>query len=472
MTDLSDLPARDLLAMFRSREASPTEVWADVERRIATWEPSIAALWVYDPQSAREEAAEATERWAKSAPKGPLDGVPVTIKELIATKGTPVPNGTAATTLVPAPEDAPPAARLREDGAIIFAKTTCPDYGMLSSGLSSFHKLSRNPWDVRLNPGGSSAGASAAAAAGFGPLHLGTDIGGSIRIPAGLTGTVGFKPSYGRVPIDPTYIGRVAGPMTRTVADAALMMATLSRPDVRDPTRLPPSAIDWNDLSLDPKRLRIGVMAEAGCGLPVDPDVAAALADCAHALKDAGAIVEPTPGILTRAMLDGFDRFFRARFWATMSALPDDKSAMVLPYIREWAAGAAALSGTDVAEAFDQIQAIKAAAAAPFARFDAILSPVNPQASWPAEWASPLDDPARPFEHIAFTLPWNVCEQPAISVNGGFTGNGLPIGVQIVGPRYADAFVLKLAALLTKIVDAEPRWGNLHPSGAGPVSKA
>lgn len=466
MTDLSDIPASDLLAMFRTRQTSPAEVWADIERRIAAWEPSIAALWAYDPESARADAAAATERWAKGAPKGPLDGVPVTIKDLIATKGTPVPNGTAATTLVPAPEDAPPAARLREDGAIIFAKTTCPDYGMLSSGLSSFHKLSRNPWDIRLNPGGSSAGAAAAAAAGLGPLHLGTDIGGSIRIPAGLTGTVGFKPSYGRVPIDPTYIGRVAGPMTRTVADAALMMATLSRPDVRDPTGLPPSAIDWSDFTLDPKGLRIGVMAEAGCGLSVDPDVSAALADCARALKEAGAVIEPIPGILTRAMLDGFDHFFRARFWATMSALPDDKGAMVLPYIREWAAGAAVLSGTDVAAAFDQIQAIKAAAAAPFARFDAILSPVNPQVSWPAEAASPIDDPARPFEHIAFTLPWNVGEQPAISVNGGFTGNGLPIGVQIVGPRYADGFVLMLAALLTHAVDAQPRWASLHPSAA------
>ncbi|HEU00675.1 MAG TPA: amidase, partial [Aurantimonas coralicida] len=168
MTDLSDIPASDLLAMFRTRQTSPAEVWADIERRIAAWEPSIAALWAYDPESARADAAAATERWAKGAPKGPLDGVPVTIKELIATKGTPVPNGTAATTLVPAPEDAPPAARLREDGAIIFAKTTCPDYGMLSSGLSSFHKLSRNPWDIRLNPGGSSAGAAAAAAAGLG----------------------------------------------------------------------------------------------------------------------------------------------------------------------------------------------------------------------------------------------------------------------------------------------------------------
>ena len=157
--------------------------------------------------------------------------MPTTIKDNIATKGEPVPLGTAASELKPAPVDAPPVARLREAGAVLFAKTTMPDYGMLSSGLSSFHTLTRNPWDLTRNPGGSSAGAGAGAAAGYGPLHLGTDIGGSVRLPAGWCGLVGFKPSGGRVPIDPPYIGRVAGPLTRSVADAALMMATLAQPD-------------------------------------------------------------------------------------------------------------------------------------------------------------------------------------------------------------------------------------------------
>ena len=156
------------------------------------------------------------------------------IKENIATKGVPVPLGTAATELVPAAEDAPPAARLREAGAVLIGKTTMPDYGMLSSGLSSFHALTRNPWDLSKGPGGSSAGAGAAAAAGYGPLHVGTDIGGSIRLPAGWCGVFGLKPSNGRIPITHPYYGRVAGPMTRSVADAALMMQVLSRPDARD----------------------------------------------------------------------------------------------------------------------------------------------------------------------------------------------------------------------------------------------
>src|SRR5581483_7272221 len=150
----------------------------------------------------------------------------------------------AATILAPASADAPPAARAREAGAVILGKTTMPDYGMLSSGLSSFHPLTRNPWDLRRNPGGSSAGAAAAGAAGYGPLHLGTDIGGSIRLPAGWCGVVGLKPSFGRVPIDPPYIGRVAGPLTRTVADCALLMQVLSQPDCRDHMCLPPADIE------------------------------------------------------------------------------------------------------------------------------------------------------------------------------------------------------------------------------------
>ena len=182
--------------------------------------------------------------------------MPITIKENIATKGVPVPLGTAATELVPAAADAPPAARVREAGAIILAKTTMPDYGMLSSGLSSFHPLSRNPWDVRKGPGGSSAGGGAAAAAGYGPLHIGTDIGGSLRLPASWCGIFSLKPSLGRIPIDPPYTGRAAGPMTRTVADAALMMQVLSQPDVRDSMSLPAQDIAWGQFNQGAERLR------------------------------------------------------------------------------------------------------------------------------------------------------------------------------------------------------------------------
>src|SRR6266853_4156182 len=224
VASLHDLSAVDLIAGFRAKQFSPTEVLEDVLSHIAVWEPHFKALYAFDPEGARAVAKASTERWHNGEPSGSLDGVPVTIKDNIATKGVPVPLGAATNKLVPAAADAPPAARLREAGAVIFSKTTMPDYGMLSSGLSSFHPLTRNPWDLGKNPGGSSAGAAAAAAAGYGPLHLGTDIGGSVRLPAGWCGVVGLKPSFGRVPVSPAYVGRVAGPMTRTVDDAALMM--------------------------------------------------------------------------------------------------------------------------------------------------------------------------------------------------------------------------------------------------------
>src|SRR6187399_27960 len=224
VTSLHDLSAVDLLAGYRAKQFSPSEVLEEVLAHVAVWEPHIKALYLFDPEGARATARASTDRWQKGEPMGTLDGVPATIKDNIATKGQPIPLGAASVKLMPAEKDAPPAARLRESGAIIFAKTTMPDYGMLSSGLSSFHPLTRNPWDLSKNPGGSSSGAGAAAAAGYGPFHVGTDIGGSIRLPAGWCGVFGLKPSFGRVPVDPPYYGRVAGPMTRTVQDAALMM--------------------------------------------------------------------------------------------------------------------------------------------------------------------------------------------------------------------------------------------------------
>jgi aspartyl-tRNA(Asn)/glutamyl-tRNA(Gln) amidotransferase subunit A len=438
-------PADTLLDGFRSGSLSPLDCWLAVEQQIAAMEPRISALYAYDPERARREAAASTERWRRGEPIGPLDGLPVTVKELIATAGDPVPLGTAATPLVPAAQDAPAAARLREAGAIIFAKTTCPDYGMLSSGLSSFHPLSRNPWDLTKNPGGSSAGAAAAAAAGYGPLHVGTDIGGSIRIPAGWTGLFGFKPSNGRVPIDPYYVGRCAGPMTRTVDDAVLMMNVLSQPDPRDGMSLPPAEIDWFSRDLDLEGMRIGLMLDAGCGLPVDAEIRDAVSAAARQFEAAGAIIEEVPPLLTRAMLDGLNDFWRARFWGEISSLPEERRRLILPYIRAWAAGAQAISGVEAVRGFDQTMAMRRACGALFQTVDAVLSPTNPVVSFPAESASPTDDPSRPFEHIAFTVPWNMSEQPAASINCGFSRSGMPIGMQIVGPRFADLLVLQLS---------------------------
>jgi aspartyl-tRNA(Asn)/glutamyl-tRNA(Gln) amidotransferase subunit A len=347
---------------------------------------------------------------------------------------------------------------------VILAKTTMPDYGMLSSGLSSFHPLTRNPWDPSRGPGGSSAGAAAAAAAGYGPLHVGTDIGGSVRLPAGWCGIVALKPSAGRVPIHPPYAGRVAGPMTRNVEDCALMMGVLSQPDVRDPTSLPPASIDWSALERDVVGLRIGLLTDAGWGLPVDPEIARAVDAAARAFATAGARVEPVAPFMTRAMIDGMDDFWRMRAWLDIAALPQARRARVLPFIAEWARGGAELSGERVFRGFSQMAAIRDAALAACARFDVLLSPTAPIPAFAAELPTPTDDPARPFEHIAFTLPFNMSEQPAASVNAGYTRDGLPIGLQIAGRRHDDLGVLQVARAWERL--RPPQRGWPEPPGA------
>src|ERR1700732_402464 len=399
VTSLHDLSAVDLLAGFRSEQFSPSEVLEDVLAHVALWEPHIKALYAFDPEGARAAAKASTVRWQRGEPMGPLDGVPATIKENIATKGVPVPLGAATGTLAPAAKDAPPAARLREAGAVIFSKTTMPDYGMLSSGLSSFHPLTRNPWDLSKNPGGSSSGAGAAGAAGYGPLHLGTDIGGSLRLPAGWCGLVALKPSLGRVPVDPPYVGRVVGPMTRTVEDAALMMSVMSQPDRRDGMSLPPDDINWKALDKSPRQLRIGLMLDLNVGQPLEKDVRDVSVKAAKAFESAGALVTEVKGILTREMLDGLDNFWRARLWDDLSQLTSAEREKALPYILQWAARGARRSGVDGGRGFNATMAMRAAAGKLFAELDYVISPVSPVVKFAAELAAPLNDPDRPFEH-------------------------------------------------------------------------
>jgi aspartyl-tRNA(Asn)/glutamyl-tRNA(Gln) amidotransferase subunit A len=458
ITSLHDLSATDLLAGYRAKQFSPSEVMEEVLAHVAVWEPHVHALYLCDPDRARAVARASTERWQKGELMGTLDGVPVTIKDNIATKGQPVPLGAASVRHVPAEKDAPPAARLREAGAVIFSKTTMPDYGMLSSGLSSFHPLTRNPWDLTKNPGGSSAGAGAAGAAGYGPLHLGTDIGGSVRLPACWCGLVALKPSNGRVPVDPPYVGRVAGPMTRIVDDAALMMNVLSRPDRRDGMSLPAHEINWKALEKSPRKLRLGLMLDLGVGQALEKEVRDVAVKAAKAFESAGAVVTEIDGILTREMLDGLDNFWRARMWDDLSKLSPAERAKTLPYIHQWGEAGAKLSGVDVIRGFNMTMAIRAAAAKLFCDFDYIISPVSPVVNFPAEFASPLNDPAKPFEHIGYTVPWNMSENPAVSINGGYDKSGFPIGVQIIGRRFDDIGVLGMAKAFEGLRGPQKPW--------------
>ncbi len=458
MTVIHDMSAGELLASYRTKRLSPVEVVDAVIIHIEKWEPRIKALYAPDFDGSRKAARESEKRWQAGKPQGALDGVPITIKENIATKGVPVPLGTAATELVPAAADAPAAARVREAGAIILSKTTMPDYGMLSSGRSSFHALTRNPWNLAWNPGGSSAGAGAAAAAGYGPLHLGTDIGGSVRLPASWNGIFTLKPSNGRVPVDPPFLGRIVGPMTRKVADSALLLAEISKPDWRDHMSLPPADINWLASPLDPKGLRVGLHLDAGCGMPVESETQAAVEAAAKLFADSGAQVAPLPPFMTPEMLRLQDIFWRVRSWNDFAALSHEKQARVLPFIADWCRGGADISGRDVIRGVNNYMAIRAAAVKATQPFDYVLSPTSPVPTYPAEWEMPSNSVERAMDHIGFTMPYNMSEQPASSINCGYTKDGKPIGLQIAGRRFDDLGVMRLSRWFEQARGAQKPW--------------
>ena len=460
-SQLYELSASELVDAYSRGTISPVEVVRSVLDHIDRWEPHLQATYLLRPDLALDQAHASQARWHRREPCGPLDGVPTTIKENIATVGDPLPAGTAAVDLVPAAVDAPPAARLREAGAIMVSKTTMPDYGMLSSGLSTFHSLARNPWDLSKTPGGSSAGAGAAAAAGYGPLHIGTDIGGSLRLPAGWCGIFSLKPSLGRVPIDPPYTGRAAGPMTRRVADSALMMQVLSKPDARDSMSLPFQPITWDQFDQGAgflKGLKIGLLMEAGCGLPVEPEVQNAVLRAAQLFEQAGATVESMKPFMTQTMLEGLDHFWRMRSHLDLAALPPDRKARVLPYILQWADSAAEFTGEQVYFAASQSHATRLASVNACRSFDYIISPTAPMPAFAAELPSPTNDPLHGLEHIGFTVPYNMSEQPAASINCGYTRDGLPIGLQIAGQRFDDLGVLQVSRAFELIRDPQRPW--------------
>ncbi|HVJ24814.1 MAG TPA: amidase family protein, partial [Burkholderiales bacterium] len=319
MAAIHERSAAELAAMYASGELSPVQVTRTLLERIAAWEPRINAMYRVSRDAALAAAAASEARWRAGRPLSALDGVPLTIKENIATRGDPSPVGTRANEDAPLQAaDAPSAARAREAGLVILGKTTMPDFGMLSSGVSSLHGVTRNPWHLERNPSGSSSGAAAAAVAGYAPLHLGTDIGGSVRLPATHCGLFALKPSLGRVPVLPPYLGRVAGPMTRSLADAALLMGVVARPDARDFMSLPYQELNFANVAEskrppEPRRLRIGFLPDMGVGLEVEPEVRAAAEAAATALAGAGCAVESLRSFLTEEMADGMSRFFEAR---------------------------------------------------------------------------------------------------------------------------------------------------------------
>jgi len=445
--ELHDLSAAQLSAGYSSRRISPVDVTKALLARIESCEPALNAMYVVDVDGALAAAAASEARWHGGQPRGALDGVPITIKENIATKGLPSPLGTAATELVPASADAPPAARVGEAGCVVLGKTTMPDFGMLSSGVSSFHGVTRNPWNTARNPFGSSSGAAAGLAAGYAPLAIGTDIGGSVRLPAAATGTFALKPSLGRIPIHPPYLGRVAGPMTRTVADAAALMNVLTLPDARDYMALAHEPRDWSaGLDGSVRGVRIGLCLDIGMGMDVQPAVRSAVEAAAKVFESAGTIVEPIEPFLSEEIFAGLDAFFAARLLADVDLLPAARQEAALPFVIAWCRRAREWTATDALGALNQIMLMREKTHAAMQPYDFILSPTSPITAYDAEEAAPGSDPERALPHVGFTAPFNFSEQPAASVPCGFDDEGLPIGLQIAGHRFDDAGVLRAAS--------------------------
>jgi aspartyl-tRNA(Asn)/glutamyl-tRNA(Gln) amidotransferase subunit A len=464
MAAIHERSAAELAQAYASGELSPVHAARAALERIGAWEPRINAMYRVHHDGALEQARASEARWRAGRPLSALDGVPITIKENIYTRGDPAPIGTRANEDAQMqPADAPSAARVREAGCVILGKTTMPDFGMLSSGVSSLHGVTRNPWNLEHNPSGSSSGAAAAAVAGYGPLHLGTDIGGSVRLPATHCGIFALKPSLGRVPVHPPYMGRVVGPMTRTVADAALLMNIIARPDARDFMGLPYQECNFGAIApVDPRRLRIGFLPDMGVGLQVQPQVRAAAEAAATALAGAGCAVESCRSFLTEAMLDGMCRFFEARSHNDLMQLSSGKREKVLPFVSEWCTWRAAqFTGREVMQAYTLVMAMREAAVAAIQPYDFILSPVSPIVAYEAELPAPGNDPRHALPHIAFTVPYNMSEQPAASVNWSYSSEGLPIGVQVIGRRFDDVGVLGLARLIEQLRPQQRPWPEL-----------
>jgi aspartyl-tRNA(Asn)/glutamyl-tRNA(Gln) amidotransferase subunit A len=448
-TDAALLSATELIAHYRRKTLSPVEATRAVLGRIERFDGAINAFCLVDPERALASARASEERWRRGAPVGMVDGVPATIKDVTLTRGWPTLRGSRAIARdQPWEEDAPVTARLREQGAVLIGKTTTPEFGWKAVTDSPLTGITRNPWDLAKTPGGSSGGAAAACALGLGALHIGTDGGGSIRIPAGFTGIFGLKPSFGRVPAWPlSPFGTVAhvGPMTRTVADAALMLNVLALLDVRDWHALPHDGRDHRIGLQDGVRgLKIAFSPTLGYA-EVDPEVAGLVASAAAVFAELGAHVEETdPGFADPRAT--FVAHWYAAAANVLRGYDERQRAAMDKGLVEIAAEGARIGLLDYLEAVARRGALGAHMRAFHERFDLLLTPTLPIAAFAAgvERADPTRQ-ERWFDWAPFSNPFNLTQQPAASVPCGFTAAGLPVGLQIVGPMYDDALVLRAA---------------------------
>jgi aspartyl-tRNA(Asn)/glutamyl-tRNA(Gln) amidotransferase subunit A len=447
---LADLSATELLPLYRKKELSPVDVTKAVLTRIDGFQGRFLPFCHLDPQAALADAELSEARWLRGRPLGLVDGIPTTVKDLILTKGWPTLRGSRTVDAAQAwTEDAPAVARLREHGAVIVGKTTTPEFGWKGVCDSPLGGATRNPWDPRMTPGGSSGGAAVAAALGMGCLHIGTDGGGSIRIPASFTGIFGLKPTFGLVPAFPlSPFGRVAhlGPMTRSVADAARMLTVMAEPDIRDWHSLPHIKRDFS-IGLDSGIAGVRIALSLTLGyVEVDPQVRALVKAVAGVLADLGAIVEECdPGFADPTAI--FEAHWFSGAANLRRSIPKSKWPLMDPGLTRFADAGERIGHMDYLEAVDRCGALGTHMGLFHERFDILLTPSVPIAAFEVNRVAPSGsaDPGNWVPWTPFSYPFNLTQQPAASIPCGLTATGLPVGVQIVGAKYRDDLVLRVA---------------------------
>ena len=447
-TDPAYLTATELLAAYRAGTLSPVEAAEAVLARIERADPEINAFCLVDPEWTLEAARASAERWRRGEPSGRLDGVPVSIKDVLLTRGRPTLRGSRSIDPAgPWTEDAPSVARLHEHGAVPVGKTTTPEFAWKGVTDSPLTGVTRNPWDTSRTPGGSSGGAGAAVAAGMAPLALGTDGGGSVRIPASFTGTFALKPTYGRVPHFPASpFGTLAhvGPMTWTVEDAALLLDVISGFDSRDWSALAPPSAPFSPPRGEVAGLRVAYSPDLGF-VRVDPEVAALVQAAAEVFAELGAEVEQVdPGF--GDPVAEFEVLWFAGAAKVVEHLTPEQRAELDPGLREVCEIGAGYSAADYLDATARRMELGRIMGRFHERYDLLLTPTMPIAAFEAGRVAPAEGlgagASRWTGWTPFTYPFNMTQQPAASVPCGFTAAGLPVGVQVVGPRHADARVL------------------------------
>lgn len=446
-TTAADLTATELLAAYASGELSPVEATEATLRRIADADPPVNAFCLVDGDRALAQARACEARWHRGEPAGRLDGVPASIKDVLLSKGWPTLRGSHTIDPdQPWAVDSPSVARLREHHAVLVGKTTTPELAWKGVTDSPRNGITRNPWDTTRTPGGSSGGAAAAVAQGMAPLAVGTDGGGSVRIPAAFCGVVTLKPTYGRVPHYPASpFGTLAhaGPITRTVTDAALMLDVLCEPDSRDWSALPPPQGSFVDGLDDGVRgLRIAVSTDLGFAT-VHPEIAAAVTAAAAAFTDLGATVEQAdPGFADP--VEDFHILWFSGAAKSVAHLSADQRATMDTGLQEICEQGLTYSAQDYLDATNTRMALGQRMGAFHDTYDLLITPTVAVPPFAAGRETP-DGTGRWTSWTPFTYPFNMTQQPAASVPCGFTTDGLPIGLQIVGPRHADARVLRAA---------------------------